>query len=43
MKYRENRIYQLIFRHPRIFIAILVLGGISIIYYFVSFINAHVI
>lgn len=43
MKFKNTGIYKLIYGHPRISISILVMAGISIIYFFVNFIITYVV
>ena len=43
MKFNNLRIYQLIYRHPKISIAILVLIAVLILYVFIGFILRYVV
>ena len=43
MKFKNTGVYKVIYRHPRISIAILVMAGVSIIYFFVNFIITYVV
>ncbi len=43
MKFRDSALYQLVYRHPKIAMAVIIMTGVIIIYTYVSFLLTYVI